>query len=182
MEQNKNVRKLPTCFIQMVWRNTQETKQRQSWRGDSDYHKTFVWISSKNLTSGEGEGLHALPLLLYLPSRAMLWCTLQLRGQIHSSYFSSTLFSSVVSSRDPFIVEGIMALDEVSCSFAVVLFGSNPPPPIISCHSTFLSSLSLFFFLCCRFSPAFASLRYRGVEPKNILTKLSLSSNISFFY
>ncbi len=27
------------------------------------------------------------PLSLYLPSRAKLWCTLQLRGQIHSSYF-----------------------------------------------------------------------------------------------
>ncbi len=26
------------------------------------------------------------------------------------------------------IVQGIMALEEVSCSFAVVLFGSNPPP------------------------------------------------------
>ncbi len=35
------------------------------------------------------------PLSLYLPSRAKLWCTLQLRGQKHSSYFSSTLFSSV---------------------------------------------------------------------------------------
>ncbi len=35
------------------------------------------------------------PLSLYLPSQAKLWCTLQLRGQKHSSYFSSTLFSSV---------------------------------------------------------------------------------------
>jgi hypothetical protein len=44
---------------------------------------------------GEGGGRHALPLSLYLPSIAKLWCTPQLRGQIHSSYFSSTLFSSV---------------------------------------------------------------------------------------
>ncbi len=33
----------------------------------------------------------------YLPSRAKFWCTLQLRGQLNSSYFSSTLSSSVVS-------------------------------------------------------------------------------------
>jgi hypothetical protein len=37
-----------------------------------------------------GCGLHALPLSLYLPSPAKLWCTLQLRGLIHSPYFSST--------------------------------------------------------------------------------------------
>ncbi len=40
-------------------------------------------------------GLHALPLSLYLSSRAQLWCTLQLRWQIHSSYFSSTFVSCV---------------------------------------------------------------------------------------
>ncbi len=34
-------------------------------------------------------GVHALPISLYLPSRAKLWCTLQPRGQLHSSYFSS---------------------------------------------------------------------------------------------
>jgi hypothetical protein len=43
-----------------------------------------------------GWGKHALPLSLYLPSRAKLWCTLQLKRQIHSSYFCSTLFSSAV--------------------------------------------------------------------------------------
>jgi hypothetical protein len=39
---------------------------------------------------GYAEGVHAHPLSLYLPSRTKLWCTLQLRGQIHSSYFYST--------------------------------------------------------------------------------------------
>ncbi len=39
-----------------------------------------------------GKRVHA-SLSLYLSSRAKLWCTLQLRGQIHSSYFSSTLLS-----------------------------------------------------------------------------------------
>ncbi len=42
--------------------------------------------------------MHNLPLSLYLRSRAKLWCTLQLRGQVHSSCFSSTLFSSVALS------------------------------------------------------------------------------------
>ncbi len=31
------------------------------------------------------------PLSLYLPSRTKLWCILQLRGQMHSPYFCSTL-------------------------------------------------------------------------------------------
>ncbi len=37
---------------------------------------------------GRGGGVHALPLSLCLPSRAKLWCTLQLRGQIRSPYFT----------------------------------------------------------------------------------------------
>jgi len=36
-----------------------------------------------------GWSVHALPLFLYLPLRAKLWCTLQLIGQIHIPYFSS---------------------------------------------------------------------------------------------
>jgi hypothetical protein len=36
------------------------------------------------------------PFHFYLPSLAKLWCTFQLRGQIHCPYFSSTLFSFVV--------------------------------------------------------------------------------------
>jgi hypothetical protein len=35
-------------------------------------------------------GGYPLPRSLYLPSQAKLWCTVQLRGQIHSLYFSST--------------------------------------------------------------------------------------------
>jgi hypothetical protein len=47
-----------------------------------------------------GGRLHAFPLSLYLPSQAKLWCTLQRRGQIHSSYFCSTLICTLwVSSR-----------------------------------------------------------------------------------
>jgi hypothetical protein len=37
-----------------------------------------------------GWGVHEHPLSLYLPSRTKLWCTLQLRGKIHSTYFYST--------------------------------------------------------------------------------------------
>ncbi len=62
--------------------------------------------------------MHALTLSLYLPSRAKLWCTLQLKGQmlgrqIHSFYFFPTLFSSVY--------------DETFISFSPVAY-----------HSTFL--------------------------------------------
>jgi hypothetical protein len=38
---------------------------------------------------GGGGGAHPPPSL-YLPSRTKLWCTLQLRGQIHSLYFYYT--------------------------------------------------------------------------------------------
>jgi hypothetical protein len=65
-----------------------------------------------------------------------------------------------------------MALEEVSCSFAVVLFGSNPTPnPQLSYCLPFYSH-SLFFSLCSRYSPAFASLRYRGLEPKKTKHKI----------
>jgi hypothetical protein len=46
-----------------------------------------------------GRGVHAFPLSIYLPSRAKLWCTLQLRGQIHCYYFSSTVFCLCVGER-----------------------------------------------------------------------------------
>ncbi len=39
---------------------------------------------------GEGGQGRRHPLALYLPSRTKLWCTLQLRGQIHSPYFYYT--------------------------------------------------------------------------------------------
>ncbi len=44
----------------------------------------------KSAQPGEGGGGNARPLSLNLPSRTKLWCTLQLRGQIHSPYFYST--------------------------------------------------------------------------------------------
>ncbi len=40
-------------------------------------------------------GVHAHPLLLYLPSCTKLQCTLQLRGQIHSRYFMSTIICTL---------------------------------------------------------------------------------------
>ncbi len=44
----------------------------------------------KSAQPGEGFGVDAHPCSLYLPSQAKLWCTLQLRGQIHYPCFSST--------------------------------------------------------------------------------------------
>ncbi len=50
----------------------------------------------KSAQPDEGGGaMHAHPLSLYLPSLKMLLCILQLRGQIHSHYFSSTHMYSV---------------------------------------------------------------------------------------
>jgi hypothetical protein len=57
-------------------------------------------MMEKSAQPGEGGGVHALLLSLYLPSIAKLWCTLQLRWQVHFSYFYSTLFPSVASSSD----------------------------------------------------------------------------------
>ncbi len=40
-------------------------------------------------------GMHAHPLSLYLPSGTKLYCALQLRGQIHSTYFCYTLICTL---------------------------------------------------------------------------------------
>jgi hypothetical protein len=53
----------------------------------SGVHST-VMVNS--LQADGGRGVARLPLSFYLPSRTKLWCTLQLRGEIHSLYFSST--------------------------------------------------------------------------------------------
>ncbi len=39
-----------------------------------------------------GGGVHALSLSLHLPSRTKLWRTLQLRWQIHSSYYTLSIY------------------------------------------------------------------------------------------
>ncbi len=44
-----------------------------------------------------GGGVHTHSLSRYLPSRAKLLCTIQPRGQIHFSYFSSTLVLYVMA-------------------------------------------------------------------------------------
>ncbi len=44
-------------------------------------------MMEKSAQPGEGGGMHAHPLSLYLPSRSKRWYTLQLRGQIHPFYF-----------------------------------------------------------------------------------------------
>ncbi len=71
---------------------------RLSWGSDRRVHTEWQWTLSgvnfimmvKSAQPGEGGGCTALPLSFYLPSRAKLWCKLQLRGQIHSPYFFST--------------------------------------------------------------------------------------------
>jgi hypothetical protein len=49
-------------------------------------------MMEKPAHADEGEGVHALPLSLYLASRTKLQCTRHLRGQIHSPYFISILY------------------------------------------------------------------------------------------
>ncbi len=69
-------------------------------RPDHKVHTEWQWpisgvhsiMMEKPAHAGEGEGVHALPLSLYLPSRTKLQCAFQLRGQIHSPYFISTLY------------------------------------------------------------------------------------------
>jgi hypothetical protein len=50
----------------------------------------------KSAQTDEG-GVHAQHFSLYLPSSTKLWCTLQLRGQIHSPYFSPHMYSVVTT-------------------------------------------------------------------------------------
>ncbi len=74
------------------------------YRVQKDWHWPMSGVHSirmvKSAQPGEGEGARHPPppsftLSTFTPSRAKLCCTLQLRGQIHPSYFSYTLFSSV---------------------------------------------------------------------------------------
>jgi hypothetical protein len=68
------------------------------WLIDVDHrvHTEWQWPLSgihfimmvKSAQPGKGGGC-ALPIWLSIPSRAKLWYTLQMRGQIHSPYFSS---------------------------------------------------------------------------------------------
>ncbi len=54
----------------------------------------------KSALTGEdgGGGVHARPLLLHLPLRTKLQCTLKLREKIHFPYFYSTLYTCTVHS------------------------------------------------------------------------------------
>jgi hypothetical protein len=60
----------------------------QAKRADTPHRfwRTFQY-DSKIRRAWWGWLVHALPLSLYLPSPAKLWCMLQLRGQIHSPLF-----------------------------------------------------------------------------------------------
>ncbi len=56
---------------------------------------------------GDGVGVHAHHLSVYLPSRTKFWCTLQLRGQIHYPPISSLpLYVLCVGEKAVWIGEG----------------------------------------------------------------------------
>jgi hypothetical protein len=65
---------------------------RPDYRVDTEWKWPISGVHSimmeKPAHAGEGEGVHALPLSLYLPSRTKLQCALQLRGQTHSPHSS----------------------------------------------------------------------------------------------
>ncbi len=75
----------------LIWPQTREHKIDWQWPLSGIHCIMMV-----NSAQPGWWGVHVLPFSLYITSsRAKLWCTLQPRGQRHSSYFSSTLFSSV---------------------------------------------------------------------------------------
>ncbi len=57
---------------------------------------SIMMINSAQPVEGAGGGLHSFPLSLNIHHYEQSYGVRQLRGQIHSPYFSSTLFSSVV--------------------------------------------------------------------------------------
>ncbi len=61
-----------------------------------------VWGQCNHRGHTEWQCPHSIMMVkstqsLYLPSQAKLWCTLQLRGQTHSPYFSSTPLCTLFS-------------------------------------------------------------------------------------
>jgi hypothetical protein len=75
------------------------------------------WISSAWWRWGE----HTHPLSVYLPSRTKLWCTLQLKGQIHSPNFHSipifTLWSALLHRSDAGLILNRIHLGFFSSEF-----------------------------------------------------------------
>ncbi len=66
-----------------------ESKSQSTHRVAMPLSGVHFIMMEKSAQPGEG-GVYAHPLLLYLPSCTKLWCTLHLRGQIHSPCFYST--------------------------------------------------------------------------------------------
>ncbi len=69
-------------------------QQIPRWVLTTEYTLAYIpswWKNQPWLKRVGGGGVHAHPLSLYLPSHTKLQCTLQLRGQILSSCFVSTL-------------------------------------------------------------------------------------------
>ncbi len=69
-------------YIPYVWQDCVTTEQHRV--AMATFWRTFI-MRVKSAKAGQGGGVHALPLSIYLPSRSKLWCAPQLRGQLHSS-------------------------------------------------------------------------------------------------
>jgi hypothetical protein len=78
-------------YIEYFLRCKPVTKAQSSHREAIGYFWRIFHHGGKISPDWWGGGVNANPLTLLLPSRTKLQCTLQLRGQIHSTYFISTL-------------------------------------------------------------------------------------------
>jgi hypothetical protein len=118
---------VPPVFIYSCPQSTQS--------GNGHFLAYIPSLWKKSAKPREGVGVHAHLLSQYLPSRTKLWCTLQLRGQVHSIYFYSMY--SVADTLPLFLL--------YPCLYFVLLPNScNVLSPSYSCNISFQSYSSPF--------------------------------------
>jgi hypothetical protein len=84
--------RINALLLLLQMRTTDERVQRD-WQWPLSGVHFIMMVNSALPGEDGGGGLHALPLSLYLPSRAKLWCTLQLGGGTYTPLISTLPFS-----------------------------------------------------------------------------------------
>ncbi len=100
-----------------------------------------------------GWGVDALPCSLYLPSRAKLWCTLQLRGKIHPPLFLFYPYMYSVVTHKPNSHHLSSGTRIVTTIFPVAEIESSPLPLfslLYSFFSLFMRKRLYFYILASR--------------------------------
>jgi hypothetical protein len=125
-------------------------------------------IMVKSAQPGEGGGMvHAFPLSLYLPSRAKLWCTLQLRGQIRTLplfLFFPYMLCTVLCGRYL-----LYRRDTMDRSFSNFLYSKTPAFSILWFCPAFCCFVNLSrVLLCCDFVPRFCYYAICPLQPTSI--------------